>query len=430
MVALRRIIEKQRALVEAQPKKWTREDIDAGRDRAAIRLFAQMDSWMSDERDYTEYARTLANLLALRRESFDPSRVRVEDVIAKGAMGDSNSIYELQNYVVGIAPGGLALSHDGSLDMQKSFARVNYFSLLHDVAVRNNAQQGVDHRPVDFVATRIPLEEIAPALNGDFKPNDDAIWVYGGEEQQALILARGDAAGRLSLRYLPVRGLKQEANGSVRFERAPWGAGLPLKIWEDKRLNVPEERRAAFLDEWHTDLEWLRALHQTDYSNALVGLHEQLARHRTEMSDPDAPGLSADERVMRRYRRRQRRLVEADLLVLANDHWNFDVRGFNPGGNHGSFLRISTHATLMLAGGDKTKIPRGASIEEPYDSLSFMPTMMALTGQLRDEGSPTPIPILWERGFRAFPGRVIGEAIGGTSVDEKQPIAKGASQTP
>jgi hypothetical protein len=174
----------------------------------------------------------------------------------------------------------------------------------------------------------------------------------------------------------------------------------------------------------------LRALHKTDYSNALVGLHEQLARHQTELTNPDAQGLSADERNMRRFRRRQRRLVEADLLVLAHDHWNFDVRGFNPGGNHGSFFRISTHATLMLAGGDETKIPRGASIKEPYDSLSFMPTMLALTGQLRGEGSPTPLPVLWERGFRAFPGRVIQEALGGTSLDEKRGVAKGASQKP
>jgi hypothetical protein len=430
LAVLRRAIEKQRALVEAQPKKWTKEDIEAGRDRAAIRLFAQMDSWMSDERKYTEYARTLSNLLGLRRESFDPARLKIEDVIARGAMGDSNTIHELQNYVVGVAPTGLALSADGSLDIEKSFARVDYFSLLHDVAVRNNVQPGVSNRPVDFIATRIPLEQIAPALGGDLRPDDDVIWVYGGPEQQALILARAGAAGNLGLRYLPIAGLKQDAGGNIRFERASWRAGLPLKIWEDERFGASEERRAAFLNDWHTDVEWLRALHKTDYSNALVGLHEQLTRHRTEMTSPDAPGLSTDERLMRRFRRRQRRLVEADLLVLARDHWNFDVRGFNPGGNHGSFFRISTHSTLMLAGGDETTIPRGLSVEEPYDSLSFMPTMLALTGQLKGEGAPTPLPVLWGRGFRAFPGRVIKEALGGTRTDEKRGIAKGASHKP
>jgi hypothetical protein len=32
------------------------------------------------------------------------------------------------------------------------------------------------------------------------------------------------------------------------------------------------------------------------------------------------------------------------------------VRGFNPGGNHGSFFRVSTHSTFMVAGGSKSNI--------------------------------------------------------------------------
>ena len=97
------------------------------------------------------------------------------------------------------------------------------------------------------------------------------------------------------------------------------------------------------------------------------------------------------------------------MLLVANNHWNFDVRGFNPGGNHGSFFRISTHATLMFAGGDKTGIPRGAIVEEPYDTLSFVPTLLALTGNLRDDNQP--IPTLWDKGFRRFPGRVVKEIL-------------------
>jgi hypothetical protein len=430
LVALRRAIEKQRALVEAQPKKWTKEDLEAGRDRAAIRLFAQVDSWTSDERKYTEYAQTLANLLALEPATFDPSRIKIEDVIEKGAMGDSNSIHELQNYIAGIAAGGLVLANDGSLDMQKSFVRVNYFSLLHDTSVRNNVQPGVDNHPIDFVVTRIPLEHITRELPGDLQPDDDVVWVYGGPDEQALILSRRTEDGGVSLRYLPVAHLEQDAEGEVHFERVQWRAGLPLKIWEDPKLSVPVDARAAFLNGWHTDIEWLRALHKTEYSIGLVGLHEQLARHKTEMTDASAPGLSDDERLMRRFRARQRTLVEADLLVLAHDHWNFDVRGFNPGGNHGSFFRISTHSTLMMAGGEQTRIPRGAVVEEPYDSLSFVPTVLALTGQLRDARNRTPIPVLWDRGFRPFPGRVIEELLGGAKPDETQPVAKGVSETP
>lgn len=49
----------------------------------------------------------------------------------------------------------------------------------------------------------------------------------------------------------------------------------------------------------------------------------------------------------------------------------------NPGGNHGSFFRISTHSVWMLAGAG---IPAGA-VSEPYDSLNFASTILSLTNQ-------------------------------------------------
>ncbi len=344
-------------------------------------------------------------------------------------MGRPNSLHDLQNYVVGLAPGGPVLAQDGSLDAEKSFVRVNYFRLLHEVALRNNVQPGVDSRPVDFVAVRLPAERIAPSLAAELRPNGDVVWIYDGAENQALILSRADASGRLSLRYLPVSNLTEDASGTIRFTRAEWRANLPLKIWEDARLNVPAGARNSWLEDWHTDLEWLRALHKTEYSNALIGLHEQLARHWNEALDVDAQGLTEDERLLRRFRLKQREMVEADLLVMANDHWNFDVRGFNPGGNHGSFFRNSTHSTLMFWGGERTNVPKGAVVEEPYDSLSFMPTVLALTGQL-NEGQK-PVPVLWDRGFRRFPGRIIREVLGETERERKgQPVAEGVATAP
>jgi hypothetical protein len=114
------------------------------------------------------------------------------------------------------------------------------------------------------------------------------------------------------------------------------------------------------------------------------------------------------------------------MLLVANDHWNFDVRGFNPGGNHGSFFRISTHSTFMIAGGDKTNIPRAMVVQEPYDSLSFVPSVLALTGNLRDDRSP--IPILWDKGFRRFPGRVVTEIM--PAKPENQRIATAGAASP
>jgi hypothetical protein len=407
--ALRRLIERESALVAAQPKKWTKADADAGRDKEALRTKARADSWATDERKYTEYAATLSNLLSLRRENFDAARLRIPDLIAKNAMGDQNTIHELQNYTVGLQPNGLTLAPDGTLDREKSFARVNYFSLLRESKVRNNVQPGVGSHPVDFVAVRVPAEALFDANGKDLRA-DEAIWLYRGEDNQALILARHEREGELLLRYVPVAHLRQRADGAIRYERLPWRAELPLKMFEDQRLLVPaNERRADWLDRWHTDLDWLRALHLTTYSNGLISLQEQLGRHLSPGMEADVPGLSVDEQLIRRFRRRQRLLVETDLLVLANNHWNFDVRGFNPGGNHGSFFRISTHSTLMLAGGERTRIPRALVIREPYDSLSFVPTILALTNQLaRPAGQVSPARFD-PPAARPYPGRIINE---------------------
>jgi hypothetical protein len=406
--ALRRRIAEQQALWEAQPKKFTPEEQAAGRDDAAKRIRAQIMRWQGQEKSYSEYVQIMSTLLGLKRDTFSPGMYKIESLIPPLSMGNRNSVYELQNYIVGPAASGLVLQPDGALDMKNSFIRVDYFSLLYNTIVRNNVQQGVSNRPVDMIAMRLPSELVTPIVDEEGITND-VVWVYAGKEDQALILARRDAGNHLSFRYQPIRNLSEDESGKLHFELIDWRAGLPLHIWEDPKLNVPEKDRAAWLSSWHSDVEWLRAVHRTHYSNGVIGLYEELGEHPIENLRLDEPGISEDERLMRRYAVRQRHLIEADLLVVANDHWNFDVRGFNPGGNHGSFLRISTHSTFMIAGGDKTGIPHAIAIEEPYDSLSFVPTLLALTGDLRDDSKP--IPILWDKGFRPFPGRVIKELL-------------------
>ncbi|MCM3902531.1 MAG: alkaline phosphatase family protein [Pyrinomonadaceae bacterium] len=410
LVVLNRRIEQQSQLWATQPKKFSKEDLAAGRDDEVKRIFSQLDRWLGHEKRYAEYARTLTNLLALRREEFAPGKLKIADLIAKNAMGERNSIHQLQNYIVGIAPAGLVLKSDGSLNMERSFVRVDYFSLLQDVSVRNNVQPGVGNRPIDMIATRISSQLVLPLLP-ERGLNPDVVWVNCGRDKQALILAREDQQGGLSFRYVPIKNLTQDAEGRLQFEVVRWQPGLPLHIFEDDQLAIPEGDRDAWLNEWHTDVEWLRALHKTSYSNGLIGLYEELARHPIERLAPDEPGISSDERLARRLLKRQRELIETDLLLVANDHWNFDVRGFNPGGNHGSFFRISTHSTFMLAGGEKTNLPRASVVEEPYDSLSFVPTLLALTGNLRDDSHP--LPVLWDKGFRRFPGRVVREILPG-----------------
>ncbi len=407
---LHHAIEKQNALCEAQPKKFTSEDRQMGRDDAARRVCLQAVQWTELETNYTAHIAMMRNLLALHPESFQPLHLEIETLIPRNSMGPRNTVYELQNYVVGLGRAGLVLKADGSLDVDRTFVRINYFDFLKGQTVRNNVQAGVSNQPIDFVATRIPRESIAPQLPDDLQPDDDVIWLYGGPDRQTLLLPRGERGGHLSLRYLPVANLTQNVDGTIRFDRIEWQSNLPLRIWEDARFDVPGNDRLSWLNGWHTDVEWLRALHKTQYSNGLIGLHEQFTQFVAPATDDGAPGLSEDERLLRSFRRRQRRLAETDLQINANDHWNFDVRGFNPGGNHGSFFRISTHSTLMFAGGERTGIPRGLAISEPYDSLSVAPTIFALTGNL--QGDNTPAENLAKRGFVRFPGRVITEVTG------------------
>lgn len=423
--ALDRAIVEQRKLWQAQPKKFSKNQQDAGVDDAAKRIYVQLDRWQHEQREYGEYAQALENLLKLSPEAFTPAKVKISTVIPKMSMGDRNTIHELQNYVAGLGPDGFVLNSDGSLNVEKSFVRIDYFSMLHQVSVRNNVQRGITNRPVDMIATRLPRELVLPLIE-DREIDKDVIWVSAGANRQALLLSRRDAEGQLSLRYLPISNLRQDSDGKLQFQPISWQAGLPLQIFEDPNLILPVTDRTAWLSQWHTDSEWLQALHKTHYSNGLVGLHEELSRHQIETLSPD-PSLSDDARFMRDFARRKRELVEADMLIVAQDHWNFDVRGFNPGGNHGSFFRISTHSVFMVAGGQKTKIPQAINIETPYDSLSFIPTLLALTGNLRDDSKP--VPELWEKGFRTFPGHVVKELLPDWKEKQKA-TTNGVSATP
>src|SRR4029078_5752146 len=107
-------IEKQRVLWESQPKKFSKEQEQAGLVEVAKRIFVQLDRWQSDEKDYSHYLAVLQNLLNLSQPSFDPMNIKIDEVIPKDAMGDRNNIFQLQNCIVGLTPEGLVLNTDGS----------------------------------------------------------------------------------------------------------------------------------------------------------------------------------------------------------------------------------------------------------------------------------------------------------------------------
>jgi hypothetical protein len=355
LAGLDRRIAQQQIRVDALPKKWTQIQKDLGLDKIARREAIELETWKSNREAYSNYAKAITRLLDLEPGDFEPGKLNVESVIPSKSFGPLNTLYDLQNYVTGPAESGLVLGANGSLDLDRSFRRLDLFSEFDQIRMRNNVQPGVASRPVDFTAARVRLD------------GSGAIWVREDDDHQALIFARSTFGGAIELRYLPVSHLQAVPNGDVHFISEPWAPGFPLHLFEDPQLSVPADGdRAAWLSEWHTDREWLEATHRCEYSNAIVGLAEELLDL--------GPNPVADSR----YLTRRRTLRRTDMLVLANNHWNFNFRGFNPGGNHGSFFRISTHSTLMFAGGTSTGIPRGEHVATPYDSLSFVPTILSL----------------------------------------------------
>jgi hypothetical protein len=337
----------------AELRHLTHQQIVNGLQTERWRILNRVEEAKQDQRAYDEYIATIARLLALDPADFDPGKFKIEDLIPRKSMGELNSIHDLQHYVTGPAPGGLVAAADGSLDLEKSFRTIDYFPALSALRVQNNVQKDVGPQPVDFIAVAAGL---------------DKIWLWRDADHQALVETRDG-----ELRYTPVAHLTQDLSGELHYDEIPWTAGLPLELYEDPLLDVAD--RDSWLAQWHSEFEWFQAVHRTRYSNGIIGIAEQLL-NECPPGDP--------------YRDRRRALRRTDLLVFSNDHWNFNVRGFNPGGNHGSFLEISTHSVLLFAGGKDTGIPRGLHVKTPYDSLSLVPTILTLMA-MPNPSLPGPI---------------------------------------
>jgi hypothetical protein len=306
-----------------------------------------------DRQAYSEFVRVMSHLVERQRRPFDWEHLQIDELIPKRSLGEQNTIYELQNYVTGPSREGLVLDkHDPSrLDLRESLRHLNYFAELRSIAVRNNVQKDVGTKPVDFVATQTP----------------QGIWLYADDTHQALIQSRTSPDGSLELRCVPVSHLRGEPDGSVSWSQGNWSPDLPMALPNDF--------------DWHTDLEWLAMAPKLKYSNGIVGLHEQFLT-------PEP--LFEGSNLARRFEHRRRQLVQPDLILFANDHWNFNVRGFNPGGNHGSFFQASTRSILMFAGGELLGVPHPLVIDQPYDSLSLVPTILTLLGK-NTSGLPGPV---------------------------------------
>jgi hypothetical protein len=333
---------------------------DSGDYEANRRLRKQLEDWQEEVAGYTDYLQHLRRLLAYAPDTEAPLREKIDSFLPPLAQGDNNSVGQIQHYVVGLSPVGIALDAAGHLDEERTFRHVNYPRLLVSQRAHNVPQKSLSTQPIDFVAAILPAGQ----------PGTRSYWLYGSDQKQLIIETNAD--GRIRLR--PVRNLNQaDAGAPVISDGVPWQAGLPLALFEDANLHVPGSAdRAAWLSSWHNEREWLEAIHQCRYSNGVIGIVEELSPIA-----PDVPGKPGTDPIMLRYEKRRRTLVETDFHIFAADHWNFNVRFPNPGGNHGGFFRISTHAVWMMAG---EGIPNRA-VQEPCDGLNFASTMLSILGK-------------------------------------------------
>lgn len=365
VAALGQEIAERKTALARESTRWTPEQRDEGEDKAARRLETELHHW---ESEYTAYISYVEHLRALLTFQPDPVRVlsqKISTLIPEMSLGDNNTVRDLQRYVAGLAPAGLVLDSNGRINEQKSFVYVDYFSLFAKQSVRNSPQAALTDRPIDFTMVRLPDRIEIPGRPAP----QHAYWLYRDDDNQLMILT--GATGEIALR--PVRELQQDKAGKIMWTDQRWHPGLPLELFEDPNLHVaPGMDRAEWLSGWHSEREWFEAIHETKYSNGVIGVIEELAPVADNIPGP--PGVSP---VLLRYEKRRRELVQADFHVFASDHWNFNTRFPNPGGNHGSFLRISTHSVWMMAGAG---IPT-EQIDQPYDSLNFASTILNLLGK-------------------------------------------------
>ena len=145
--ALHRSIEKQQKLWEAQPKKFTKK---TSRRVSTTRQSEFMCSSIAGrgKSATTGITSPRCKTLRLSPSTFNPSKIIIESVIKKISMGEPNRIRRLQNYVVGLSPEGFVLKPDGSLDLDRSFIRVDYFSFAAWCERSKQRAASISNRPI------------------------------------------------------------------------------------------------------------------------------------------------------------------------------------------------------------------------------------------------------------------------------------------
>ena len=300
LTALRKAIERQQALVRVDRSRKKREQSGFSipeLNQADRRHLVTLETWQTDERGYREYARSTHRLLDLKESDLEPGRIHIETLIPKGVMGEPNSLYQLQNYVVGLSRNGIVLTAGGSLDLDGTFQRVNYFTTLARRACEKPRPARRWNRADRFCrgACACGCFGIVALARGSAGLRWQSL--FSRMSNMRLLLLSQFREGTLWLRYSAGSQPGAGCGGNDSTSRPRRGAdGFSLRLFEDPELRVSgkESTRATWLNQWHTEREWFEAIHRTRYSNGVVGLYECF--QRSQPASIPEPFRIADER--------------------------------------------------------------------------------------------------------------------------------------
>ncbi len=349
-------------------------------------------------------------------------------LIPKKYFGPRNSPYQLSHYTIGLDENWnwVETTHTD----QGEPVPMNYFEVLTRFRVDNPSDSG-EPNPFALVLGRLPVaavEQVGRAQGWwDDVPVQQALWVLSGEADkstrggQALVLEASD--GRL--RYLPLRHLQPQADGSVELERT--SELDPLGLLADPEFRLLEgESRTAWLERFHTPQEWVVATAKTHYSNAVVVFADIMRPNALPfLANPafqaSLTGFSSPE-LMQRYLRGLRwkyTSEEPELRVWSARLWNFSSKTYTSGGAHGGLPPHVSRVAFYLWGGRGTGLPAGQVLTEPCTTLDVVPTLAAVLHMLDPAGHIVPQPgAVRDRSFLPFPGRVLPLESPGAEVAE------------
>lgn len=354
----------------------------------------------------------------------------IPDLIPKKYLGPRNSIYQLSHYTLGLSDNMEWV--ESTVDHQGRPVPMDYFSVITNYDAPNPPLPDMNN-PVDIIVRSLPVEPLRAALleRGWLDPDGtlrQVLWVVstaknnlqrGGE---ALLLEASD--GRL--RYLPIRDLKQDAEG--RFSFLPHNQLDPLGLFYDPAFDGPGGEPAfVWLERFHTPQEWMEAAHDTTYSIAPLIMTDitrtnadralsnpQFARTLTGFPSPEVKQHYL-EGVRWKYDSQQ-----PDLLLWSSYLWNFASKNQTPGGSHGGLRPLVTRTSFLLWGGKDIPLPRGAALQQYCTTLDIVPTLAETLGMLDENGR-----LVRQAGaerdhvFLPFPGAPLVEAGEVARVREK-----------